>query len=72
MTSPEQIIKLRGKTQKGKNRIRELGEEWVIVLLRNRVLFSNELNWMLIQPVLNPEKSRWIKQQNDNDFEEVK
>lgn len=64
------IIRLEGKTQKGKNRIRELGDEWIAVKQQNTVSFSNDFGpWVLIHPIDNIDKPRWIKQDNDPDFQ---
>lgn len=64
------ILRLKGKTQKGKNRVRELGNEWELVERRDSVLFSQEKGpWLLVVPVSNPEKPRWIHENNDVDFE---
>jgi hypothetical protein len=66
-------MKLRGKTHKGKNRIRELGSEWFLIRKSARVLFdSRSGSWWLIQPVgASEEKSRWIHSTADKDFEVV-
>jgi hypothetical protein len=64
---------LRGKSQVGKNRIRELGSEWVIVRESDNLLFnlSSGPAWLL-QPVgQNSEKSRWVFKNNDPHFEVV-
>ena len=61
---------LRGKTQKGKNRVRELGEHWLVCAQRDSVLFDSRPGpWLLVMPAGNPEKSRWIHATHDNDFE---
>lgn len=64
---------LRGRSQMGKNRIRELGSEWIVVRESNSLLFnlSSGPAWLL-QPVgQNSEKSRWVFKNNDPDFEVV-
>jgi len=68
-------IKLVGKTQKGKNRVRELGELWRIVEVTNEVLFSSvKFNWAKIEPIAldnNIRQSntiRWIHLIDDKDF----
>lgn len=55
---------LKGKSQKGKNRIRELGAEWALIR-------EGTGGALLLQPAstINPEKSRWILKKNDPDFE---
>ncbi|CAB4196642.1 hypothetical protein UFOVP1290_162 [uncultured Caudovirales phage] len=64
-------MKLRGRTNKGKNRIRELGEDWILVKESETVSFSSERGWLMIQPISNPDKGRWILSKNDPDFEVV-
>jgi hypothetical protein len=64
-------MKLLGKSQKGKNRIRELGGDWELIEKREVVKFSSEKGWLLIMPKSNPEKIRWIRAHNDPDFEIV-
>ena len=64
---------LRGRSQMGKNRIRELGSEWVIVRESDNLLFnlSSGPAWLL-QPVgHDSEKSRWVFKNNDPHFEVV-
>jgi len=61
---------LKGKTQKGKNRIRELGSEWVLERTANTVLFDARPGpWGFVSPVSNPDNARWIHLQHDNDFD---
>lgn len=57
-------MKLIGKSQKGKNRVRELGGEWL--LLRK----SEWDGRLLLRPVSDPtgEKDRWVHPHNDPDF----
>lgn len=71
MLNNDTPIKLRGKTQKAKNRVKELGEDWVVAFSQTRVMFSAEENWYLIYPISNPDKVRWIKQVNDQNFEVI-
>lgn len=67
---------LKGKTLKGKNRVRELGAEWRLVRTEPAVLFSTEPGpWALVEPVAarDPaERSRWINLRSDRDFEILK
>lgn len=63
-------IKLFGKTLKGKNRIRELGNEWSIIRTSLTVLFNPAVGpWALVQPVNGHTlQSRWIHLTHDVDF----
>lgn len=63
------ILILRGKTLKGKNRIREHGTHWEIVDIANGVSCLNGSPGFLIQTL---DDLRWIKQENDQDFVIVK
>lgn len=62
---------LKGKTQKGKNRIRELGSRWTLLRTEPSVLFSSEPGpWWLVAPAGGPEeKSRWVHPERDRDFQ---
>lgn len=69
---------LKGKTQKGKNRIRECGtDKWFIIHQKNRVLFDSRPGpWALVAPDIDsPSKSvilrRWIHLTDDKDFEVI-
>lgn len=63
---------LKGKTLKGKNRIRELGAEWDIVTTANTVLFDARPGpWLAIAPRSNPDAWRWIHAHHDDNFEIV-
>lgn len=65
---------LKGKTQKGKNRIRELGAEWILLREEDSVLFNTERGpWFLIRPAnrIDDDKDRWINSKHDIDFEIV-
>ncbi len=66
-------IRLKGLSQKGKNRIRELGEQWVVFAVTDRVLFSPDKTgpWLFISPEhrnQDDKASRWIHAQHDVDF----
>lgn len=65
------MLILKGKSLKGKNRVRELGPIWKIVEIRDNVAFSTEHGpWALIVPANgDKEKSRWVNMKNDKDFE---
>ena len=62
---------IKGKTLKGKNKIREAGtDEWVVIDESETVQFSSEKNWIHILPNAKPKKlSRWIQLNNDKNFE---
>ena len=66
-------IILKGITQKGKNRVREQGSEWVISKMQDKVEFSQERGpWWLIRPITGSKlQERWIRNMVDNDFEVV-
>ena len=58
------ILTLVGKTRKGKNRIRELGDQWMLACKKDK-----GGPWLLICPLSNQEKCRWIHLSEDEDFE---
>ena len=61
-------ITVRGKSQKGKNRIREHGETWRIVERQEKVKFSSETGpWLLLES-LDGKCLRWMHETNDKDF----
>lgn len=66
-------VRLRGKTQKGKNRIRTHGEMWTVLAETDRVLFNPETgNWLFVAPVgesQDHKASRWLHGATDSDFE---
>lgn len=66
-------IRLKGKSQKGKNRIREHGDRWTVLAETSSVLFSPEKPgpWIFIcvgGGNQNDKSSRWIHALNDEDF----
>ncbi len=66
-------IKLRGKTQKGKNRIRENGEFWTVLAATDHVLFSPDKKgpWVFIAPMgrkQDDKAARWVHTTDDVDF----
>ena len=64
-----ELLKLAGKSQKGKNRIREQGELWELIKQVDRVQFSNQAGpWLLIQSKSNSKHERWIHAETDTDF----
>ena len=66
-------IILKGITQKGKNRVREQGKEWIVLRMQREVAFSSDKGiWWLIRPITGFETaSRWIHNTIDKDFEVV-
>lgn len=66
-------IKLIGLSQKGKNRIRENGNEWQVLAETNVVLFSPNKQgpWLFITPInqtQDSKASRWIHLETDENF----
>lgn len=66
-------IRLKGKTQRGKNRVREHSSEWIVLAETEKVLFNPAKgNWLFIAPVgkdQSDKSSRWIRAMDDPDFE---
>lgn len=60
------MLILKGKTNKGKNRIKVHGTEWCVVEVRQSVSCVNGPG-MLIRSLSTNDK-RWIAQENDIDF----
>lgn len=74
MTFLGKNIRLKGKTQKGKNRVREHGDEWVVLAVTDTVLFqpSKKGPWLFLSPLgknQDDKASRWVKLEDDHDFE---
>jgi hypothetical protein len=66
-------IQLKGLSQKGKNRVREHGERWVVLAETNRVLFApdKEGPWLFVAPPgkgQDDKASRWVRVSGDADF----
>ena len=66
-------ITLKGLSQKGKNRIRDNGEKWIVLGETDQVLFSpgKPGPWLFITPVgcdQHHRAARWIKETDDTDF----
>ena len=61
---------IKGKTLKGKNKIREAGtDKWAVIDESETVQFSTEKNWIHILPNGKAKKlSRWIQRDNDINF----
>ncbi len=69
-------IQLSGLSQKGKNRIREHGDRWIVLAETERVLFSPGVvgPWLFIAPPgkgQDDKASRWIRANGDTDFSMV-
>lgn len=67
-------IRLKGKSQKGKNRVRENGEMWFVFAETDRVLFAKGSPgpWLFVAPVgesQDHKASRWLHGATDSDFE---
>ncbi len=74
MTILGSTIRLKGISQKGKNRVRECGEFWTVFASTDRVLFApgNVGPWLFVSPKgqdQNHKSSRWVHGLSDNDFE---
>lgn len=70
-------IKVIGVSQKGKNRIRENGDEWVVLAETDHVLFNPTQPgpWLFIAPPgmgQEDKPSRWMHLHNDPTFGLVK
>lgn len=63
------FLRLSGKTQKGKNRIRELGPLWKVREHRDGVPCIGGGRGIAIEPLSDPSKWRWISEGNDPDFD---
>jgi hypothetical protein len=65
-------IVLKGISQKGKNRIKQHGDQWTVLAETDRVLFSSAIgSWIFIAPLgcgQNDKASRWVKAVDDIDF----
>ena len=62
---------LKGKTQKGKNRIREHGHVWTILKILQDPQFVRERGiWLQLEPVETGDRGiRWVRSNDDKDFE---
>ena len=66
-------IQLKGISQKGKNRIRDHGDRWIVLAETQRIIFApNEVGpWIFCAPVgqdQNHKSSRWMRATGDHDF----
>ena len=63
------MIRLTGKTRKGKNRVNTNGAEYDFVESRDKVSFDDEPGpWLLITSIANPKSMRWVHKTDDIDF----
>ena len=69
-------IKLKSKTRKGEQRLKNANtENWIVVKTMDRVAFSGMQGpWFLVRPDIDDQVrsevlSRWIHFRSDNDFE---
>ncbi len=66
-------VKLTGISQKGKNRVRESGETWIVFAETDTILFSPGVKgpWLFLSPEgcdQNHKAGRWVKATADQDF----
>jgi hypothetical protein len=66
-------IQLKGLTQKGKNRVRDHGDRWVVLAETERVLFAPGIAgpWLFVAPQgkgQDDKGSRWVRASGDTDF----
>ena len=66
-------VKLKGITQKGKNRIREHGDRWMVLAETDHVLFFPQWKgtWLFVAPIgcgQEDKASRWVRANEDIDF----
>lgn len=66
-------IRLKGLSQKGKNRVRENSSVWTVFAETDKVLFNPDIGtWLFIAPIgkdQDHKSSRWIKAVGDPDFQ---
>jgi hypothetical protein len=66
-------LKLKSKSSKGKSRIHEHGDTWLVITVQDYVGFDSSPGpWYLIQSSKNESHRRWIHETNDIDFIIVK
>jgi len=73
MTTLGTNIRLKGITQKGKNRVRENGETWTVLAITDHVLFNKGKQgpWLYIVPEgkeYDDRAGRWVHGLDDADF----
>lgn len=71
-------LQLLGLTNKGKQRLREFGTVWRVVIIEHSVLFEKIKGpWLFIEPLMEDSSQRllggrWINGRSDLDFSIVK
>jgi hypothetical protein len=65
---PGNTVVLTAKTHKGKNKIKNHGNKWIIRRFQERVMCLNNKPGILLQHIANPNHLRWIEKSNDPDF----
>ena len=65
-----ELVKLAGKTNKGKQVVKAKGTNWRIKASAHRVAFSTEAGpWLYVKPVNGDEKdARWVHANEDANF----
>ena len=64
-------VKLTGKTKHGKNRVREQGQNWIVVKTDNNLEFAEDRKqeFALLRADERPSENwRWVAVQNDKNF----
>lgn len=63
------MLHLKGKSRKGKNRIREHGPLWRLTRTEDKVFFSDRKGpWLHIESLRNKNYGRWINEFDDEDM----
>lgn len=67
------MLHLQGKSVKGKQRIKQWGDEWIVLKELDWVIFSGDVGpWYFVQALTdgtqNGNSTRWINSQLDKDF----
>jgi hypothetical protein len=69
------VLVLRGKSRRGKTRIKAHGERWMVRLVQADVAFSDDAGpWVMLQPLDSDRTEvarRWVNLRADRDFEIV-
>ena len=63
---------LKPKSKKGKDRVNEQGEKWVVEAVSNNILFSDKIGpWLGLRSVKSKDFFRWVHFNDDENFEVV-